>query len=78
MVKKFVSAEARERFEQEVKERKVHEEKGFVLQKGKDFGLPTEVANVIRAHKWQTFTAHPSNPILQVVREFYANLVTQE
>ena len=78
IAKKFVSAEARARFEQEVKERKVHEEKCFILQKGKDFGLPAEVANVIRAHKWQTFAAHPLNPVLQLVREFYANIVTPD
>ena len=51
MAKTFVSAEARKGVEQEVKERKVHEEKGFVLHGGKDFGLPTEVVDIIRAHK---------------------------
>ena len=59
MAKKFVSAEARKRFEQEVKERLIHEEKGFILHGGKDFGLPTAVADVIRAHKWKSFAAHP-------------------
>ena len=61
-----------------MKERKVHEEKGFILGGGKDFGLPAEVANIIRVHKWKSFAAHPSNPILPLVREFYSNIITPD
>ena len=78
LAKKFVSAESKKRFEEEIKERKVSEEKGFILGKGKDFGLPAEVANIIRIHKWRTLAAHPSNPILPLVREFYSNIITPD
>ncbi|KAL5570296.1 hypothetical protein UlMin_026871 [Ulmus minor] len=73
---KFVNAKARKRFELEVKERKIHEEKGFILKSGKDFGLPPEVAVTICTHNWKAFATHPSNPVLPMVREFYANIVS--
>ena len=46
------------------------------MQSGKDFGLPPEVVGIIRTHNWKAFATHLSNPVLPLVREFYANIVT--
>ena len=73
---RFINAEAKKIFELEVKERKVHEEKGFILTSGKDFRLPPEVATTICTHNWKSFAVHSTNPILPLVREFYTNIVT--
>ena len=73
---RFMIGEAKRKFELEVKERKVHEEKGFILTSDKDFGLFSEVVATICTHKWKNFAVHPSNPIFPLVREFYSNILT--
>ena len=59
-----------------MKERKFHQEKGFLLINEEHYGLPGEIVATIDAHHWEKFTAHPHNPIIPLVGEFYANILT--
>ena len=70
----FVNDEAMAMFNNEVKERKIHLEKGFLLKSEDNFGLPSAVSNTIEAHQWTQFAAHPHNPIVPLVCEFYSNI----
>ncbi|EXB53755.1 hypothetical protein L484_022412 [Morus notabilis] len=38
-------------------------------------GQPAFITRVIHQHGWRQFCQHPSNPIVPLVREFYANLL---
>ena len=60
----------------EIKERSIHQEKGFILKNVRDFGLPSVISSVIEVQKWKTFASHPQNPIFPLVREFYSNILT--
>ena len=75
-MQRFVNAEAKRHFELYFKDRKFLHEKGFIFTNDADFGLPEEVAEVIKLHGWRNFAMHPINPIAPLVREFYANIVT--
>ena len=41
----------------------------------KYLGLPEEVFSAISVHQWKTFSLHPQNPIVPLVREFYLNIL---
>ena len=58
-----------------VKERSIHQEKGFILKNVKDFGLPPVISYVIEVQKWKRFASHPQNPIVPLVRKFYLNIL---
>ena len=75
-IQRFVNKEARARFNSEVKERKIHQEKGFLLKNEDHYGQPSEVANNIDARQWTKFASHPHNPIVPLVREFYSKILT--
>ena len=75
-MQRFVNAEAKRHFELYFKDRKFLHEKGFIFTNDADFGLPEEVAEVIKLHGWRSFAMHPINPIDPLVREFYANIIT--
>ena len=75
-VQQFVNVEARRKFELEIKERNIHQEKCFILKSERNFGLPTEISSVITVHKWRKFVDHPHNPIIPLVRELYSNILT--
>ena len=75
---KFVNEEAKQRFDTQIKARQLHNEKGFFLQEAEHYGLPANIAEVIDAHQWGKFAEHPSNPIVSLVREFYANITTSQ
>ncbi|KAL5549974.1 hypothetical protein UlMin_000150 [Ulmus minor] len=75
---KFVNEEAKQRFDTLIKARQIHNEKGFLLQETEHYGLPANIAEVIDAHHWGKFAEHPSNPIVSLVREFYANITTSQ
>ena len=66
--------------EYEIKTRKFHQEKGFLIKKknAEHYRLPRGIAETIDAHQWTKFVAHPSNPIVSLVREFYANILTNQ
>ena len=74
-IQRFVNEKAQVRFESEVKERKIHQEKGFSLTNEDHYGLPSEVATTIDAHQWLKFATHPHNPIVPLVHEVYANIL---
>ena len=71
-----MNAKAKKKFELEVKERTLHQEKGFALKNVKYLGLPEEVFSAILVHQWKTFALHPQNPIVPLVRKFYSNILT--
>ncbi|KAL5565361.1 hypothetical protein UlMin_028525 [Ulmus minor] len=73
---RFVNEEAFSRFKDEVKNRNIHQEKGFLLSKREQYGLPKEIVDIIDLHQWSKFATHPNNPIASLRREFYANILT--
>ena len=75
---RFVNEDAKEWFESQMKARKFHLEKGFILQDAKHYGLPSNIAETIDANQWGKFVEHPSNPIVSLVREFYANILSNQ
>ena len=75
-LQRFVNAEAKRRFELYIKDRNVHHEKGFIFKNDGNFGLLKEVAAVIKMHGWRSFAIHPINPVIPLVREFYAKIIT--
>ncbi|KAL5579151.1 hypothetical protein UlMin_011593 [Ulmus minor] len=76
---RFVNEEANERFESLlIKTRKFHHEKGFLFQEAEHYRLPANIAEVIDAHQWGKFAEHPSNPIVSLVHEFYANIMSNQ
>ena len=75
---RFVNEETRQRFDTLIKARKIHQEKGFLFQEAEHYGLPVNIAEIIDAHQWGKFAEHPSNPIVSLVREFYANIMSSQ
>ena len=75
---RFINEEAKERFESKIKLRKFHMEKGFLMQDIEHYGLPPYIAETIDAHHWGKFVEHPSDPIISLVRDFYANILTNQ
>ena len=75
-MQRFINAEAKRRFELHIKDRNIHHEKGFIFKNDGNFGLPEEVAAVIKMHGWRSFAIHPINLVAPLVREFYANIIT--
>lgn len=72
----FKDDEAKARYEAIIKERPFHIE--FAIRKEPNFGLTPEVAQIITQHNWKKFAAHPCNPCVPLVREFYANITSTE
>ena len=75
-MQRFVNAEAKRRFGLYFRNRKFLHEKGFIFMNDANFGLPDEVAEIIKLHGWRNFAMHPINPIAPLVCEFYANIIT--
>ena len=69
-MQRFVNAEAKRRFELYFRDRKFLHEKGFIFMNDANFGLPEEVAEVIKLQGWRSFAMHPINPIAQLVLSF--------
>ncbi|KAL5567085.1 hypothetical protein UlMin_030249 [Ulmus minor] len=47
------------KYELELKECTVHQEKGFVFKNVKHLGLPDEIFSAISVHQWKKFALHP-------------------
>ncbi|PON35554.1 hypothetical protein PanWU01x14_335450, partial [Parasponia andersonii] len=71
---KFETEAAETRYENNIQNRPLNAEKGFVLDNSETMGQLPFIAQVITQHNWKQFCAHPEDPIVPLVREFYANL----
>lgn len=74
----FKDAEAKARYEDEIRERPLHLELGFAIKKEPNYGLTPKVGQIINRNNWKKFAAHPRNPVVPLVREFYANIISTE
>lgn len=74
----FTDYETKVRYEAEIKERPFQLELGFAIRKEPNYGLIPKVAQIITLHNWKKFAAHTRNPIIPLVREFYANITSTE
>ncbi|PON90635.1 hypothetical protein TorRG33x02_134920 [Trema orientale] len=75
---KFDSEAAEARYEEHIKNQPLGAEKGFAWNNNEPLGQPPFIADVIIQHNWQLFCAHHEDPIVPLVREFYANLTDPE
>ncbi|PON85987.1 hypothetical protein TorRG33x02_181920, partial [Trema orientale] len=75
---KFETEEAETRYEENIQKQPLNAEKGFLLNNSETMGQQPFIAQVINQHNWRQFCAHPEDPIVPLVREFYANLTDPE
>ncbi|PON66208.1 hypothetical protein PanWU01x14_110740, partial [Parasponia andersonii] len=66
------------RYEENIQNRPLSAEKGFIWDSNVPPGQPPFIVDVIIQHNWQLFCTHPKDPIVPLVREFYANLTNLE
>ncbi|KAH9802215.1 hypothetical protein KPL71_001288 [Citrus sinensis] len=71
------SYHAEEKYEEFVEPRKILEEKGFQFPEQLT-GVVQTIHNAAAKRGWLEFCKHPRDPVLQVVNEFYANLVSPD
>ncbi|PON46588.1 hypothetical protein TorRG33x02_325580, partial [Trema orientale] len=77
-VAKFDSDETKVRFEENIQHWPLGAGKGFMLNDTESMAQPSFIADVIAQHNLRLFCAHPEDPIVPLVREFYANLTDPE
>ncbi|EXB49850.1 hypothetical protein L484_000844 [Morus notabilis] len=75
--RKFVDNAAEKRYEENIWARNLVKEKGFLLHDSPTLGQPGFISDVIISRGWQIFCRHPIDPIVPLVKEFYANLQNQ-
>ncbi|PON70375.1 hypothetical protein PanWU01x14_080440 [Parasponia andersonii] len=75
---KFESKAAEIRYEENIQNRPLSVEKEFVWDNSKPLEQPPFIADVIIQHNWQLFCAHPEDPIVPLVREFYTNMTNPD
>ncbi|KAJ4715100.1 Retrovirus-related Pol polyprotein from transposon 17.6 [Melia azedarach] len=75
---RFISDEAEEHFEEQLKNKKLLPEKGFHMQDSPSLGLPSYVSEVIVQRGWHKFVQNPDPPLVVVMKEFYANWLNPE
>ncbi|KAE8718683.1 hypothetical protein F3Y22_tig00109999pilonHSYRG00053 [Hibiscus syriacus] len=69
----FVDEVVRDRF-QNIKNRRVFFEMGFVFSDDEDAALGSDVLDIFNTHKWKKFAKHHANVNTSLVKEFYANI----
>ncbi|KAJ4703006.1 DEAD-box ATP-dependent RNA helicase 56-like isoform X2 [Melia azedarach] len=70
---RFISDEAKEHFEEHLKNKKLLLEKGFHIQASPSFGLPSYVLEAIVQRGWHKFVQNPDPLLIAVMKELYAN-----
>ncbi|PON42276.1 hypothetical protein PanWU01x14_283280 [Parasponia andersonii] len=75
---KLKSEAAETRYEENIQNRPLSAEKGFVGDNSKPLEKPPFIEDVITQHNWQLFCAHPEDLIAPLVREFYANMTNPD
>ena len=71
----FQSYHAEEKYEEFIEPHKILEEKGLHFP-SQPTGIVQTVHNVAAKRGWLEFCNHPRDPMLPIVKEFYANLVS--
>ena len=74
---RFQSYQAEEKYEEFIEPRKILEEKGFQFLEQLT-GIVQTIHNAAAKGGWLEFCNHPRDPVLLVVKEFYANLVSPD
>ena len=69
------SYHAEKKYEEFIEPRRILEEKGFQFP-DQLTGIVKTIHNTAAKRGWLEFYKHPRNPVLPVVKEFYANLVS--
>ena len=72
---RFQSSHAEEKYEEFIEPRRILEEKGFQFP-DQLTGIVQTIHNVVAKRGWLEFCNHPRDPVLPLVKEFYANLVS--
>ena len=72
---RFQSYHAEEKYEEFIEPRKILEEKEFQFPEQLT-GIVQTIHNTAVKRGWLEFCNHPWGPVLPVVKEFYANLVS--
>ena len=70
---RFQSYHAEEKYEEFIEPHKILEEKGFQFPP-QPSGIVQSLYNTAAKRGWLEFCNHPRDPVLPVVKEFYANL----
>ena len=73
----FQSYHAEEKYEEVIEPRKILEEKGFQFPEQLT-GIVQTIHNIVAKGGWLEFCNHPRDPVLPVVKEFNANLVSPD
>lgn len=76
-IQKFIDGDAKKRYSDNISAQNLVKEKGFLLHDSPTLGQPAFISDVIILRHWQAFCHHPIDPIVSLVKEFYANLQTQ-
>ena len=71
------SYKAEEKFEEFIKPRKLLEGKGFQFPPN-PLGIFQTIHSVVVRRGWVDFYQHPRDPMLHVVKEFYANMLRHD
>ncbi|KAH9763726.1 hypothetical protein KPL70_001262 [Citrus sinensis] len=74
---RFQSYHAEEKYEEFIESRKILEEKGSQCPE-RLTGIVQTIHNAAAKRGWLDFCNHPRDPVLPVVKEFYANLVSPD
>ena len=74
---RFQSCHAEEKYEEFIEPRRILEEKGFQFP-DQLTGIVKTIHNAAAKRGWLEFCKHARNPVLPVVKEFYANLVSPD
>lgn len=73
----FQGYNAEGKFEELIEPRKILEEKGFQFPP-KPLGIVQTIQAIIARWGWVDFCQHRMDPVVQIVKEFYANMLGQE
>ncbi|KAH9750406.1 hypothetical protein KPL71_013870 [Citrus sinensis] len=74
---RFQSYHAEEKYEEFIEPHRILEEKGFQFP-DQLTGVVQTIHNVVAKRGWLEFCNHPRDPVLPIVKEFYANLVSPD
>ena len=77
-VKKFYCPTAEAKYNNQVVSRDLYAERGLVAEKAGIEELPEWLRTTIRERRWENFVVPPEPAVTELVREFYANFLSQE
>lgn len=73
---RFQGYKAKVKYEEIIEPRKILDEKGFQFPP-QPSGITQTLYAAVARRGWQEFCKHPRDPVLPLVKEFYANMLGQ-